>query len=88
MDVRDSKDTWFEKIRTVAGQTGFCPDVKQYKADPTGYKGHVGDVSTVLRTAVTGRKNTPDLYAIMALLGQDKCAARIKQALEAIENGK
>lgn len=88
MDTRDDKDTWFEKIRTVAGQTGFCPDVKQYKADPTGYKGHVGDVSAVLRAALTGRKNTPDLHAIMALLGQEKCVSRINQALEAIINGK
>lgn len=88
MDAGDDKDTWFEKIREVAQKTGFCPDVKQYKADPTGYKGHVGDVSTVIRTAITGRKNTPDLHAIMALLGQEKCAARVNKALEALENGR
>lgn len=88
MDTRDDKDTWFEKIRQVASQTGFCPDVKQYKADPSGYKGHVGDVSAVIRVALTGRKNTPDLHAIMALLGQEKCVERVNKALEAIENGK
>ncbi len=88
MNTRDDKDTWFEKIRRVAGDAGFCPDVKQYKADPAGYKGHVGDVSSIIRAALTGRKNTPDLHAIMALLGQEKCALRVKQALEAIENGK
>ncbi len=88
MDVSDSKETWFEKIRGVAAQTGFCPDVKAYKADPSGYKGHVGDVSTVLRTALTGRKNTPDLYAIMGLLGQERCKMRINEALEELEHGK
>ncbi len=88
MDAGDDKDAWFEKIREVAQKTGFCPDVKQYKADPAGYKGHVGDVSAVIRVAITGRKNTPDLHAIMALLGQEKCAARVNKALEALENGR
>ena len=74
--------------RRVAEKTGFCPDVKQFKTDPSGWKGHVGDVSSVIRTALTGRKNTPDLYAIMALLGQERCAERINQTLEAIKHGK
>jgi glutamyl-tRNA synthetase len=63
---------------------GFCPDVKQYKADPTGFKSHVGDVRSVIGIAVTGRKNTPDLHAVMSVLGKDKVIARLKEYLERI----
>ena len=51
--------------------------VKEYKQNPESFKGHVGDVSTVIRLAVTGRKNTPDLYSIMKLLGKDEVVKRL-----------
>ena len=56
--------------------------VEKLKKNPDAYKGHVGDVSTVIRVAVTGRRNTPDLYAIMSLLGEDKVKARLNDALD------
>ena len=59
--------------------------MKAYKADPALYKGHVGDVSAVVRMAVCGRKNTPDLHAIMALLGQEKCLRRLKDYMAELE---
>ena len=80
----DTKDEWFANIKGMCSSLGFCPDVKQYKADPTGFKGHVGDVSSVIRVAVTGRKNTPDLHAVMSVLGKDKVIARLKEYLERI----
>ena len=60
---------------------GFAREVKEYKKNPDGYKGHVGDVSSVLRIAVTGRKNTPDLYAIMQLLGEEQVRQRLSECL-------
>ena len=54
---------------------------QEYKKNPDGYKGHVGDVSSVLRIAVTGRKNTPDLYAIMQLLGEEQVRQRLSECL-------
>ena len=56
---------------------GFCPEVKEYKKNPDAYKGHVGDLSAVVRLAVTGRTNTPDLCTIMQLLGKEKVSARL-----------
>jgi len=82
LDAADDKDTWFEKIRGLCAPLGFCPDVKQYKESPEQYRGHVGDVSAVIRMALTGRLNTPDLHAITALLGQERCLARIKDYME------
>ena len=78
----DDKDTWFAKIKEMCEPLGFTPNVKEYKKTPDAYKGHVGDISTVIRIAVTSRTNTPDLYMIMKLLGEDKLRARISKTIE------
>ncbi len=80
-NAQDDKDIWFGKIKDLCEPLGFTPNVKEYKKNPEAFKGHVGDVSTVIRLAVTGRKNTPDLHAIMALLGQDTVTERLKGAM-------
>lgn len=82
-DPAEDKQAWFETVKRICADNGFCPDVKQYKLAPEQYKGHVGDVSTVIRIAVTGRRNTPDLCAIMQLLGKDRVEARLNTAISA-----
>ena len=77
----DDKQTWFNKIKEVAPKLNFASETKEYKANPDAYKGHAGDLSTVLRIAITGRKNTPDLCSIMQVLGKDKCIERIENAI-------
>lgn len=78
-DMDDSLDEWFAKIKVIAAELGFSPDVKEYKKTPTAYKGHIGDVCMFLRIAVTGRTNSPDTYEVMQILGAD----RVRQRLEA-----
>ena len=63
---------------------GFTPNVKEFKKNPESFKGHVGDVSTVIRLAVTGRKNTPDLCSIMKLLGKETVTARINEIIKSL----
>ena len=72
----DDKQTWFERIRELSVELGYAPGVKEYKENPDGYKGHVGDVSTVIRVKLTGRCNTPDLYEIMNVLGKEEVLRR------------
>ncbi len=79
------KDQWFADVKSICHSVGFSPDVKAYKAEPDKYKGHVGDVSTVIRVAVTGRTNTPDLCAIMKLLGRVRVRDRIEEVISALQ---
>lgn len=72
------RDEWFDAVKVHAEKNGFCPDVKQYKADSIGWKGHVGDVSTLLRLAITGRESSPDLYEIITILGEDRVRSRLE----------
>lgn len=76
----DDRDGWFARMKAICTPLGFAPEVKEYKANPALYKGHVGDVSTVVRLAVTGRRNTPDLYAILQLLGRQRVLQRLELA--------
>ena len=80
----DDKDVWFSKIKDLCEPLGFTPNVKEYKKNPELFKGHVGDVSTVIRLAVTGRKNTPDLCSIMKLLGKDTVKTRINAIVNSL----
>ncbi|MBR4287055.1 MAG: glutamate--tRNA ligase [Clostridia bacterium] len=83
-DEADEKDVWFSKIKDMCEPLGFTPNVKEFKKNPEAFKGHVGDISTVIRLAVTGRKNTPDLCSIMKLLGKDKVTARINEIIKSL----
>ena len=78
-DVQDDKDTWFEKIKTISEKYGYAKEVKAYKENPDNFKGHVGDVSTVLRVSITSSSITPDLYEIMRLLGKERMLKRINK---------
>ena len=72
----DTKQEWFERLKTVASECDFV-DMKTYKADPTAHKGNIADASNILRIAITGRSNTPDLYEILKLLGTAEIENRI-----------
>ncbi|MCL2341622.1 MAG: glutamate--tRNA ligase [Firmicutes bacterium] len=78
-NITDDKETWFNKIKDLAKELGYAAEVKEYKLSPESYKGHVGDISTVIRVVLTGRCNTPDLYEIMQVLGEQAVKDRIKQ---------
>ncbi len=75
-DESDDKDTWFNKIKELSYELGYAKEVKEYKENPDNYKGHVGDISMVLRVALTTKTMTPDLYFIMHLLGHDRIKER------------
>ena len=76
-DYNDDKQTWFDKIKDVAEKLGYAREVKEYKLNSENWPGHVGDVSTVIRVVLTGRKNTPDMYEIMQVLGKEEVEKRL-----------
>ena len=80
----DTKEEWFGRIKALAPELGFAAETKEYKANKEAYKGSAGDLSTILRIAVTGRRNTPDLCSIMQVLGRDECLRRLNDAISNI----
>ena len=78
-DINDDKETWFNKVKLLCDELGYASNIKEYKADPSKFKGNVADVSTVIRVALTSKSNTPDLYEIMKLFGKDRILSRIEK---------
>ena len=78
----DDKQTWFDKIKDLAEEVGFAREVKEWKKEPEKWPGHVGDISTVLRVALTSKANTPDMYEIMEVLGKTRIFKRFEEAMK------
>lgn len=75
----DDQQTWFERIKDLSEEFGYAREVKEYKENPDSYKGHVGDVSMVIRVALTTKAMTPNLYDIMKLFGKKRIIKRIEE---------
>ncbi|MCI6164938.1 MAG: glutamate--tRNA ligase [Lachnospira sp.] len=73
----DDNQVWFNKLKEIADKLGFASDMKAYKAEPEKFKGNVSDIAEVVRIAVTGRANTPDLWTIVHIMGEQQMKERI-----------
>ena len=80
----DNSTEWFNKIKKIAQDNGFAVDYKEYEKEPSKYKGKVGDVAGVVRVAVTGRKQSPDLYQVMQVMGDGRVRNRIEKYINNI----
>lgn len=83
-NVNDDNSAWFDKVKAVAAENGFATDMKAYKANPENYPGNVSDVAEMLRVAMTGLTNTPDLCTIMQILGEERTLNRLALALSVL----
>ena len=81
-DHSDDNEQWFGKIRQIAVDMGYAAKPKDYKKNPDDYKGHVGHVSTVIRIALMGRAQSPDVWAIQQIMGEDMVRARLENAIK------
>ena len=76
-DHSDDQSQWFDKIRNIAVELGYAAKPKEYKKNPDEYKGHVGHVSTVIRIALMGRAQSPDVWCIQQIMGEEMTRRRI-----------
>lgn len=79
-DPADDNSAWFAKVKKVAAANGFAAEMSEYKANPDNFRGSVSDVAEILRIAVTGMSNSPDLCTIMGILGRERSVARLLAA--------
>ena len=75
----DDKQVWFNDIKEMANSLGFATDNKLYKANPEAFKGNTATVCEMIRVALTGRKNSPDLFDIICVLGEDEVKSRLNK---------
>lgn len=80
-DPADDNSAWFAKVKAIAPKVGFAAEMSDYKKNPEAYRGSVSDVAEILRIAVTGSANSPDLCTIMGILGKERSVSRLNAAL-------
>ena len=83
-DENDTPEAFFEKIKTISAAHGYAAETKAYKQNPEQYKGSAGDVSMVVRVAIAGRQNAPDLQSVMHIMGKQQVEDRIQRCLAAL----
>lgn len=81
-DEKDNQDVWFNKMKDMCDQLGYASNMKEYKQNPDHFKGNVADISTVIRVALTSKKQTPNLYDILMILGKDRINSRFNKFYE------
>ena len=80
-DHNDDNSMWFNKLKEIADKNGYASDMKAYKANPENFKGNVSDIAEAVRIAVTGRANTPDLWSIVHIMGEEQMKQRIEKVI-------
>ncbi len=76
-----SEEEWFENLKAIASTCNYAQKPKEYKKNPDMYLGHIGDFAEIIRISVSGRKNTPNFYHVLKILGIKRIKARINKAI-------
>ena len=79
--AQDDSSQWFDKVKQLADAIGFASNMKEFKKNPEAFGGNVGDVSMVVRVAITGRQQSPDLYEVMQVMGPEMVQNRLDKAI-------
>ena len=81
LSLDQDEQSWFNNMKEIGATLGFAGNKKEFKENPESFKGMVGDVAEILRITLTGRKNSPNLYYVMQILGKERCDARINKVI-------
>ena len=77
LDFSKPQNEWFEQMKEIASKHNFASSNKEYKQNKDMYVGQVGDVAEMLRITLCNRKNAPNLYCVMVVLGKNEVMRRI-----------
>ncbi len=80
------KDAWLQDMKLFGAKIGFALTSREYKADPESFKGMFGQLMEVCRIALTNKSHTPDLYAIIQVMGTQRASARFVKAKQWLED--
>ena len=81
LSIEQDEQSWFNNLKEIGTSLNFAANNKEYKANPENFKGNIGDLAEILRITLTGRKNAPNLYSVMVVLGLDESHRRIDKVV-------
>ena len=80
----DDASEWFNKLRTIAENHNYAVKMGQYKKHPEEFNGSIADLSSMIRYAVTGSLNSPDLHGIVHMLGENVMRSRVQAIIDVL----
>ena len=85
LQIGEDEQSWFNNLKEIGTKLNYAANNKEYKANPENFKGNIGDLAEILRITLTGRRNAPSLYAVMALLGLEESHRRMERVISLIK---
>lgn len=80
-DHADESSEWFAKVKAITEELGFAVKPKDYKKNPEQFKGSIVHITNMLRIALTGHANAPDIHEVSHVLGEEIVRNRLKKWL-------
>ena len=81
LTIGEDEQSWFNELKDIGVSLNYAANNKEYKANPDNFKGNIGDLAEILRITLTTRKNAPNLYSVMQLLGIEESHKRIDNVI-------
>lgn len=81
-DDKVEEQVWFENMKQICEKYNYATNMKEFKEMPEKFAGSVVDATAFLRVALTGKKDSPNIYQIMHFVGKDETLLRVKKLIE------
>ncbi|MBR0295464.1 MAG: glutamate--tRNA ligase [Bacilli bacterium] len=81
LSLDQDESSWFAQMKEIGLTLKFAPNGKLLKKEPENYIGSIGDVAEMLRITLTTKKNSPNLYYVMLVLGIEECHRRMDKVI-------
>ena len=85
LSINQDEQAWFNNLKEIGTSLNYAANNKEYKANPENFKGNIGDLAEILRITLTGRKNAPNLYSVMVVLGLEESHRRIDYVISLLK---
>ena len=85
LEINEDEQSWFNNLKEIGVELNYAANNKEYKANPELFKGNIGDLAEILRITLTGRKNAPNLYSVMKILGLEESRRRMDCVISLIK---
>ncbi|WP_294750600.1 glutamate--tRNA ligase family protein [uncultured Ruminococcus sp.] len=77
-DHSDDSAVWFDKVKAITEEMGFAVKPKDYKKNPEQFRGSIVHITNMLRIALTGHANAPDIWEVSHVLGEEITRRRLE----------
>ena len=77
-----SEQDWFNNLKLLAVRHNFAESNKVYKANNEQYLGSVNDIAEMVRISLTTSKQSPNIYYVLNILGDQEINRRINISID------